>query len=120
MTNLDVIADVRKAGYKPRAVQIHLVETIDTGMLPMSGYGSVTCELAAHESLADLDLRPLRGLFVLTFDFTGNRDRHRHFAKLVADTEPSILVMHDTDISGHGMIYRRFAGDPPRTESFRL
>ena len=112
MTNLETIVAVRSAGFKPKAVHVHLVETIDRGMWPMNATGSVTCEVAASESLTELDLRPLRGLFVLTFDFADDRARHRRLAKLIAQQEPALLVMHDGET-----VHRRW---PDRTESFAL
>ena len=71
MTNTETILEVRRAGFKPRAVHVHLVDQVDPGMWPMNFHGSITCEIAAHEQISDIDFRFLHGLYVLTFDFSG-------------------------------------------------
>lgn len=115
MKGLDAIAKIRAAGMKPKAVHVHLVASLTASHQVVSRAGSVTCELAAHESLSDLDLRPLVGLQVITADFSGNRERHRRLAKLIAQQEPSILCMFDGST-----LYRRTGGANPQTEVIAL
>lgn len=115
MTGLDTIVGLRSRGVKPRAVHVYLVVALDPGQPALSRSGSVTCEVALHESLSDLDLRPLHGLYVLTHDLTGNRERHRRLARLVAEQDPAQLCTFDGST-----LYRRIAGETPTTEAVAL
>lgn len=95
MIGMDTVIALREQRAKPACVMVELVKSIDPGQPPLAPSGIVTVQIPSSDSLADIDLRPLVGLYVQTFDYTGDRERHRRLSKLIADVNPSLLVMHD-------------------------
>jgi hypothetical protein len=123
MTGLDTVAELRRAGKKPSAVMIDMVERHTEHSLPIyrvSPKGMVQVEIAAADSLSDIDFRVLTGLRVQLYDhLTGNVARQRRAAKMIAAVNPALLFVAIADGDGW-MTYTRRAGTPPTTESIRL
>lgn len=123
MTGLQTIADLRRAGVKPKSVFVHLVDALgayDAELYAFDEFTGIVCvHVARSDSLAGLDFRPLTGLRVHLSDFTGDSARYRKAAKLIADAGPAHLVMVVWE--GETLaVHQRRAGDPARTESFRV
>lgn len=93
MSRLDAVLSLRRQGLKPRSVHIGLVQGRSAVMPDLDDFGTVHVDIAAHESLADIDFRPLTGLHVQIADFADDPARHRRAAKLIAEVEPALLVM---------------------------
>ena len=119
MTGMDTVVDLRRQRFKPAAVMVDLIaRAAKKDPYSLSPSGIVTVNIGADDSLADIDFRPLIGLMVFVSDHTGNTTRHRKVAALIADADAAHLVMpvwHGDAIAVH----QRWAGEPPRTESFR-
>jgi hypothetical protein len=103
---MDTIVALRRSGVKPECVFVYLVETIDIGCPALSPHGNATVEIAKHENLSDIDFRPLHGLYVLLCDVTGDARRYRRLGRLVAEANPSKLVMPIATADGY-TVYRR-------------
>ncbi len=119
MTGMDVVIALRKERVVPGCVFVDLVPRGWRNPYPLSHLGNVTVHVEPHESLTDLDLRPLVGLHVHVNDYAENPARHKRLAKLIAAVNPRLLVMPVDDADGF-TLHRRVAGNPPTTESIRL
>jgi hypothetical protein len=120
MTGMETVIALRRERVIPGCVFLALTPKGWRNESPLSRYGNVTVHVEAHESLNDLDLRPLVGLYVHVTDFTADAARHRRLAKLVADVNPRLLVMPVGDGEQGAIVYRRTAGEPPTTETIHL
>lgn len=116
---MEHIVAMRHRRRKPRCVFVTLVDRIDRGMSAVSDKGIVTVDIEPHESLADIDFRPLIGLYVQVYDATETPDRHRRLAALIAKANPARMVMPMQTEAGW-VVHYRTAGDPPKTETQRL
>jgi hypothetical protein len=119
MIGMDTVIAMRQQGVKPDCVFLDLMPHIDAGCPVLSPTGSVTVQIGPHESLSDLDLRPLVGLYVIVSDPAKSVERHRKLAAMVAEVNPSLLVMPEATADGY-TVHRRYAGTPPRTETLKL
>jgi hypothetical protein len=116
MKGMDTVISVRREGMKPSCVLVYLVDAIDHEGASISEKGTVIVEIAKHESLSDIDFRPLVGLYVLLCDVVDDMARYRQLGALVAAVNPSRLVMPIDDGETY-TVHRREGG---KTESFRL
>lgn len=121
VTGMHTVIALRKNGLKPAAVVVDLVHTIGKYDAEKFAFnessGIVSVNIAAAESLNDIDFRPLVGLQVFVHDNTGNRARHRRVCALIANSEAEHLVMpvwDGVDVTVH----QRWSGTPPRSESY--
>ncbi len=122
MTGLRTISEMRRAGVKPKSVFVELVDRLgpyDAEQFSMSPSGVVVVNITQSDSLTGIDFRPLVGLVVHLTDHAGDAKRFRCVANLIAAAEPAHLVMPvwegDTLV-----VHQRWAGDPARTETFRI
>jgi len=122
MTGLQTIRAMRSDGLKPGAVFVYLVPQLgplDAEQYALSQQGNVDVSIAADESLAGIDFRPLVGLYVHVVDVANDPVRHRKAAALVAEVNPRVLVMPVADGDGFTVHVRR-AGEPATTETIRM
>ena len=119
MTGMDEIVSLRRAGLRPSAVFVDLVAEAPSDEFVLSACGVVEVAIGRADRLSEIDFRPLVGLRVHISDFTGDRQRHRRAAAMVAAVEPSHLVMPVWE--GDTLaVHQRWAGSPARTETFRV
>jgi hypothetical protein len=123
MTGMQTVIALRQSGFKPTAVFVDLVELIGKYDAEIYAFdelrGNVRINIARAESLNDIDFRPLVGLRVHVSDCTNDVARHRKLASLIARANASHMVMPVWE--GETLaVHQRFAGDPARTESFRV
>lgn len=127
MTGLDAIATLRRQRVRPRSVFVDLerpstvrlptwwpAEELDPGLLHVT--------IAPGDALADIDFRPLTGLFVQVCDYTDNPRRFRKVAAMIALVAPKVLVMPVWD-GDTLVVHQRFAATPDapvRTTTFRV
>lgn len=119
MNGMGIVIAMRREHVIPGCVFLELVPQDWRNPYPVSAQGNVTVQIGPAESLTDLDLRPLVGLYVHVNDWAANPARHKRLAKLVAEVNPRLLVMPVDDEAGT-TLHRRWAGTPPTTESIRL
>jgi hypothetical protein len=116
MTGMDAVIELRREGVQPACVMVDIVRDLDRGQTLMRRYGIVTVQIPATDSLADLDFRPLVGLYVQAFDLMNDPERHTAVAKAIVDVNPRLFVMHTQ--SDTYVAHVREAGDPPVTRSY--
>ncbi len=121
MTGMKTVIALRRKMVKPSAVFIDLVERISHLEAEFLSFnentGIVHLTIAAEERLCDLDFRPLVGLTVHLHTDSATQARGRLLAAMVASVNPKHLVWSVP--SGElTTVHQRFAGDPPRTESY--
>ncbi len=122
MTGMDTVIDLRRAGRRPGAVFVRLVDLAPRDPYALSSTGNVAIDIARADSLATIDFRPLVGLTVVVSDHADDRARHRKVAALIAAVEPALLVMSVTDGDTY-CVHRRWAATadaPARTETLLL
>lgn len=93
MRGMDVITAIRKARRKPACVFVYLVDRVDSGQPEVSFTGNVALEIAAGDSLTDIDFRPLHGLYVILCNVVGDERRYRRLREFVEAVKPSRLVV---------------------------
>jgi len=118
MNVLRAIASIRRAGRKPKRVDIDLVTEAVPDPDPLFG-GAAWLQIPRSAGIADIDFRPLVGLQVFVTDRDGNPGRLRALSKAVADIGPELLVVF-TERDGVTTMHRRFAGKPPQQDSILL
>lgn len=114
MKGMDTVIKLRRSRCKPAAVFVDLVANHDRDLYRVGPTGIVCVEIAAGESIADIDFRPLIGLHVHLSDIAGNHERVRQVAKAIAAVRPSILVAPRSDGGFHALQ----DGNPPLTETY--
>ena len=122
MTGMKTVTALRRAGVKPKAVFVDLVERLgmhETEAYALAPSGIVAVNIVRGNSLTDIDFRPLVGLRVFLNDYAGDAKRFRKVANLIAAVNPAHLIMAVQE--GETLaVHQRWAGDPVRTETFRV
>lgn len=123
MTGMQTIIDLRRGRQQPGAVFVYLVPAngaTDIERYALSPQGNVAVNIAASESLGDIDFRPLVGLHVEIRDTTNDPIRHRKAAELIAAVNPRFLVMPIATERGFTVHVRDSSTQPPTTSTVRL
>lgn len=123
MTGMKTLIELRKGGWKPAMVTVDLVNVIakyDAERFSFAEHsGIVSINIAAADGLNDIDFRPLTGLNVLATDCAENHARFRRLCLLISRANPARFVMPVWEGETF-TVHQRFAGNPPRTESFSV
>lgn len=113
MKGLDTVIALRRQRQKPAMVMVDLVSAYTPLLPPIGAGGIVNVEILPSDRIADIDFRPLFGLYVHLQDMTDAPLRLRQAGKAIADVKPQRLVM-----AFEGGSHVLTDGNPPTTETY--